>query len=378
MPPARPARAPLRARSRCSTTTSTTGSARTRSRSCCATARAGSPTHPERELIVAALPEAPTAPLTAQALAAPGRGRRSPTPTGPSEARRERGGGVEARGLAERAAAGGGRRRAARQRARGGCSTWAAARASCCRACWPSASSPRSSASTSRTARSRSPRDRLRLDRLPAAQRERIRLLQGVADLPRPAAGRLRRRRRGRGDRAPRPAAPGRLRARAVRVRRAPAHGRPDHAERASTTSASRRCPPGTLRHRDHRFEWTRAEFRGAGRRPRPTGYGYAVRFVPVGPERPRPRRADPDGGLRARERPEDPDVPELSLVVLIGPSGSGKSTFARRHFMPTEVLSSDSCRGLVARRRERPGGDRRRVRGAALHRRASGWRAGG
>ncbi|HEX5270786.1 MAG TPA: polynucleotide kinase-phosphatase, partial [Gemmataceae bacterium] len=40
--------------------------------------------------------------------------------------------------------------------------------------------------------------------------------------------------------------------------------------------------------------------------------------------------------------------IPELSLVALIGPSGSGKSTFARRHFRPTEVLSSDYCRGLV------------------------------
>jgi polynucleotide kinase-phosphatase len=40
--------------------------------------------------------------------------------------------------------------------------------------------------------------------------------------------------------------------------------------------------------------------------------------------------------------------VPELSLVLLIGPSGSGKSTFAAKHFLPTEVLSSDFCRGLV------------------------------
>ena len=41
--------------------------------------------------------------------------------------------------------------------------------------------------------------------------------------------------------------------------------------------------------------------------------------------------------------------IPELSLVLLIGPSGCGKSTFARAHFKPTEVLSSDFCRGLVA-----------------------------
>jgi protein phosphatase len=41
--------------------------------------------------------------------------------------------------------------------------------------------------------------------------------------------------------------------------------------------------------------------------------------------------------------------IPELSLVVLIGSSGSGKSSFAREHFKPTEVLSSDFCRGLVS-----------------------------
>ncbi|GAA0924573.1 MULTISPECIES: polynucleotide kinase-phosphatase [Streptomyces violaceusniger group] len=41
--------------------------------------------------------------------------------------------------------------------------------------------------------------------------------------------------------------------------------------------------------------------------------------------------------------------VPDLSLVVLVGTTGSGKSTFARRHFLPTQIVSSDVCRGLVA-----------------------------
>ncbi len=42
-------------------------------------------------------------------------------------------------------------------------------------------------------------------------------------------------------------------------------------------------------------------------------------------------------------------DIPDFSLVVLIGATGSGKSTFAQRWFSPTEIVSSDACRGLVA-----------------------------
>jgi predicted kinase/diadenosine tetraphosphatase ApaH/serine/threonine PP2A family protein phosphatase/8-oxo-dGTP pyrophosphatase MutT (NUDIX family) len=41
--------------------------------------------------------------------------------------------------------------------------------------------------------------------------------------------------------------------------------------------------------------------------------------------------------------------LPSLCLVALVGPSGAGKSTFGRRHFKPTEVVSSDYCRGLVS-----------------------------
>lgn len=36
-------------------------------------------------------------------------------------------------------------------------------------------------------------------------------------------------------------------------------------------------------------------------------------------------------------------------MVILIGSSGAGKTTFAARHFGPTEVLSSDGMRALVA-----------------------------
>jgi predicted kinase len=36
------------------------------------------------------------------------------------------------------------------------------------------------------------------------------------------------------------------------------------------------------------------------------------------------------------------------SVIVLCGPAGCGKSTFASKHFKPTQVISSDSCRALV------------------------------
>jgi predicted kinase len=40
--------------------------------------------------------------------------------------------------------------------------------------------------------------------------------------------------------------------------------------------------------------------------------------------------------------------IPERALVMLIGASGSGKSSFARKHFQPSQVVSSDYCRALV------------------------------
>ena len=41
-------------------------------------------------------------------------------------------------------------------------------------------------------------------------------------------------------------------------------------------------------------------------------------------------------------------NLPDFSLVCLIGASGAGKSSFASRHFLPTEVVSSDECRARV------------------------------
>ena len=49
------------------------------------------------------------------------------------------------------------------------------------------------------------------------------------------------------------------------------------------------------------------------------------------------------------RRRLDRIEIPEVGLVVLCGASGSGKSTFARKHFAPTEVVSSDQCRALVS-----------------------------
>jgi protein phosphatase len=41
--------------------------------------------------------------------------------------------------------------------------------------------------------------------------------------------------------------------------------------------------------------------------------------------------------------------IPRNSLVVLCGPAGCGKSTFAAKHFLPTQVVSSDDCRARLS-----------------------------
>lgn len=42
-------------------------------------------------------------------------------------------------------------------------------------------------------------------------------------------------------------------------------------------------------------------------------------------------------------------ELPEFCLVAMIGGTSSGKSTFASKHFKPTEILSSDFFRSMIA-----------------------------
>lgn len=76
---------------------------------------------------------------------------------------------------------------------------------------------------------------------------------------------------------------------------------------------------------------WRGRRPRGARAPVRPIGHHARVRTL---------GRTGPD---------LDPLLPAESLVLLVGPAGSGKSTWAAGRFLPTQVISSDACRSLVA-----------------------------
>lgn len=54
---------------------------------------------------------------------------------------------------------------------------------------------------------------------------------------------------------------------------------------------------------------------------------------------------SDTDGGVYKMRI----EIPEFTLIALIGPSSSGKTTFAEKHFLRTQVLSSDAFRRMVS-----------------------------
>lgn len=41
-------------------------------------------------------------------------------------------------------------------------------------------------------------------------------------------------------------------------------------------------------------------------------------------------------------------EIPEFCLVALVGATSAGKSSFAKKHFKPTEILSSDFFRAMI------------------------------
>ncbi len=105
--------------------------------------------------------------------------------------------------------------------------------------------------------------------------------------------------------------------------------------------------PAGKFRHKDHRFEWTRAEFQSWAAAIAAT-LRLRRALSPGRPGRCGGGAAHADGDFHDPRRMKI-TIPELALVVLIGPRVRASRRFARTHFKPTEVLSSDYCRGLVS-----------------------------
>ena len=134
--------------------------------------------------------------------------------------------------------------------------------------------------------------------------------------------------------------------------------------------------PAGTLRHRDHRFEWTRAEF-GAWARGVADRHGYAR---PVRPDRRRSIRGARAARRRWRcSRDDEPHDPRaLRSSCSSAPSGSAEVD-VRAQALPAD---RGHLVGLLPRarlrRRERPVGDRATRSRCCTSSRASGSRPAG
>jgi 3' terminal RNA ribose 2'-O-methyltransferase Hen1 len=76
--------------------------------------------------------------------------------------------------------------------------------------------------------------------------------------------------------------------------------------------------PSGTKRHRDHRFEWTRAQFRAWAERVA-GDHGYAVQFLPIGTEDP---EVGPPTQLAVFSRASANGVPASETRATSAPSG--------------------------------------------------------
>ena len=113
---------------------------------------------------------------------------------------------------------------------------------------------------------------------------------------------------------------------------------------------------------------------RGVGRRRgrAPRLHGAAPR--PSGPIDPEVGAADADGGVPPMTRSRSRSC-RWSCSSACPARASPRSR--ARHFLPTEVVSSDFCRGLVGRRRERPVRHRRRRSRCCTSSPASGSSAG-
>ena len=172
------------------------------------------------------------------------------------------------------------------------------------------------------------------------------------ADVSRQAAQRLRRGGGGRSHRASRSSRGCGVRARAVRVRAA-GNGRADDAERRIqrevADAAGRTVPAPAITASSGRAREFQDWANDVAAR-----FGYAVRFCRSADEDGAGRPSDADGGVR---QPMTADHDSRALAGRADrPVGCGKSTFARKHFKPTEVLSSDYFRGAGLRRREQSG----------------------